>query len=238
MIQLQAADVAALRCAFVHSIFSYFQCKKYSIRCNLEESKQDFLNYKLASSDCTLGETDNCRLVNAVEPSLVVTCNTEIPCTSQAAIAIKDLGSGSIYTPSLYNNQLPFEEILTTTQPYIVLLPNSIDQDAYINNTLVNENLELLGDAVISTGKAKVGVSVVTSSNYSMQAITQFGIDGHSEVVNAYIRRIRIYYTNSIGQYVPGQFWDINVSPVDSPYLACGTCTPVSPTDLFLASPN
>lgn len=206
MTQLQLADVGALRCAFVHSIYQYFQCKKHSIRCVLDKAKEDFINYKLSSSECTLDEEDTCRLTNALEPTLVVTCDTQIPCSAQAAIAIKDLGSGSVYSPSLYNNQLVFEEIVTTTQPYIVLIEDSINQDAYINNTLVDDELGLLGDAVISTGKAKVGASVVTSSNYSMQALTQFGIDGHSNVVNAYIRKIRIYYTNNVGQYIPGQF--------------------------------
>lgn len=236
MTQLQSADVDALKCAFVHSIYLYVQCKKHSIRCSLTEAKDDYLNYKLAAGDCTLGETDNCRLVNALEPTLVVSCNTAIPCSAQAVVSVKNFESGTIFTPTFVDDTIPFEDVVTTMMPFITLTADSINQDASIQVSLADSNLGLWGDQTISTGQAKVGMSVVTGSNYSMQAITQFGIDGHSNVNNGYIRKIRLYYTNSIGQYVPGQFIDLNVSPVDSPYLALFPT--VNPVDLVFTSSN
>jgi hypothetical protein len=238
MIQLQAADVDALRCEFVHSIYSYLLCRRYALKCDLDTPTQNFLNYKLAAQSCTLDEDSNCQLVNAVKPTRVVSCDINIPCSAQADVNLRIRDTGHVYTPTIINEDFDTQAPLYTAQADIALVPNSINQNATVTVGIVDESLNIIDQTTFNTGSAKVGMSVVSSSAYSMQALTTFAIDGVSTVPNGYIKTIRLYYTNSIGQYIPGQYVDINVSPVDSPYMACGTCTPVTFSDLFFASPN
>lgn len=206
MIQLQAADVDALRCEFVHSIYTYFTCRKHAIKCDLETPKLDFLNYKLASQDCSLNETDNCRLVNALKPTKVVSCDVSTPCAAQADVNIKVTVDGNVYTPSVINENFLTEAPLYAAQADINLTPNSINQNATLKVGVLNQDLEIVEEQTFTTGSAKVGMSVVSSASYSMQALTAFTIDNVSTIPNGYLKTIRIYYTNSIGQYVPGQF--------------------------------
>ncbi len=237
MPQLLPADVDALRCAFVHSIYSYLKCKTYSISCSLSKAKEDFLNYKLASSTCTLGETDKCRLINAVEPTLLVSCDTQVPCSAQAAIAIKNTLGPAFYTPTIINETFGTDAPVFSARGDISLIPNSVYHDASLTVGIIDQDFNIIDSTVFTTGKAKVGASVITSDIYRLKAATLFSIENISTLGSGYLKTIRIYYTNSIGQYVPGQFWDIDVSTT-SPYLACGTCTPVTASDLLFNSPN
>lgn len=234
MAQLTAADVDALRCAFVHSIYTYTKCKKYSISCSLDEAIEDYLNYELANVDCALSEDDTCRLKNAVEPSLIVDCTINTPCYAQAAITIKDISGGPLlYTPTIIDETFDTSAPVFSARGNLNLIPNSIFQEASLEVGIIDQNFDIIDTATFTTGKAKVGASVVTSDIYKPYVSTHMAFTtGNS--ATGYIKTIRIYYTNTIGQFVNNQYWDIDVSPLTSPYLACGTCTVVNPAHLYL----
>lgn len=237
MTQLQQSDVDALRCAFVHSIHAYIRCRKYSLTCCIDTATQDFLNYKLATATCTLGEDDTCRLVNAVEPTLAVTCTTEVPCSAQAAITIKNTAGPLLYTPTIINADFATSAPVFSARGDVTLTPNSIYHDAALTVGIIDQNFDIIDSVVFKTGKAKINGILYTNDVYRLKLATVFGLNNVSNLAAGYMKTIRIYYTNNAGQFVPSQYWDIDVS-ITSPYLACGTCTPVLAADLYFASPN
>lgn len=240
MNQLVPADVANLRCRFVSELYTFLKCQKYSISCCEDDAIDAFLNYKLAASTCDLDDDSICRLQNYKKPTLEVTCGTATPCSGQASIDLKISDTGLIYTPTIVDPNIVFDGIpISSAQATVTLTPNSIYHDATVHVSFVDQNLQLWGDEVISTGVAKVGMSTVTSPIlYSLKADTQFTVDNVAALPNGYISKLRVYYTNNIGQYVPGQFWDLDLHPLLTPYRTCPSCTPIAIPDLFFADPN
>lgn len=210
MIQLQQSDVDALRCAFVNDIYRFTKCRKYNLDCCITPAEESFLNYKLASSSCDLSDTTTCRLVNAVEPTLLVTCQSEIPCSAQASIKIVAVASGHIFTPTILKDYVTpsYDSPIYSAQvPMFLLEDNTIYQTAGVLLGIVDEDYNIIFPASsATTGKAKVGMSTVTSNDYALKAYTQFAFDGYNDLTNGYISKVRLYYTNNIGQFVPGQF--------------------------------
>lgn len=210
MIQLQQSDVDALRCAFVNDIYRYTKCRKYAIDCCLTEAKESFLDYKLSESTCTLDDKTICSLVNKVEPTLLVSCQSEVPCEVQASIKILSSSSGHIYTPTLltdYTTPAYDAPAVSLNIPMFLLETDSIYQTAGVITGIVDEDYNIIFPASsAATGQAKVGMSTVVSNDYALKAFSQFALDGYNNIPNGYISKVRIYYTNSIGQYVPGQF--------------------------------
>jgi hypothetical protein len=237
---LQAADVAALRCRFVNDIYKYIRCLRYSIDCCLDTAKESFLDYKRADSNCTLNTGEYCDLKDKAKTSLVVDCSVELPCESQADVEVKINVSGDVYqssliTPSFDTDVLP----VTSTKADIVLVPNSTVQKAVVTLGVYNQSLNVLDTQIIESGSAKVnGVEVFSEPLYDLRVGTQFDIDGVANYPSSYIRKIRIYYTTATGQYDPMNFWDVDVSPITSPYLSGPGLTTVDFNDLFFTSPN
>ena len=237
MTQLQPADVDALRCDFVHSVYAYFQCKKYSISCTLADAKQRYLDYKLASSDCELTEDQTCSLVNKVGPTLAVECAVNTPCSAQALVSLKNTSVNLVYTPTIVDETFADAAPVFTAKPSLTLSPNSIYHNSTLDVAILDQDLAVIDTATFSTGKAKVGASVVTDPIYSLSAFVRWGLVNVANNPTGYLKSIKIYYTNTLGQYVPSNFWIIDVSPT-SPYLSCGTCDPVNPADLLFGASN
>lgn len=236
---LQAADVAALKCRFVNEIYKHITCLTYSVNCCSDSATQAWLDYKRASSTCPLTNDEYCYLKDKAKTSLVMDCATTFPCESQAQINVKVSQTGNQYTTWLIApTYSPSAEPTTEGKAYVSLTNDSIIQKADVVVGLYDQNFTLLQNAVIQSGTAKVNGVEVSSPIYDLKVSTYFGIDAVSNLQFSYIRKIRIYYTDSLGAYVANQFWDIDVSPVTSPYLNGPGMTTVDPDDLFFTSPN
>lgn len=242
MNQLVPADVANLRCRFAFELYTYIKCLKYSLTCCIDDAVEAFLNYKLAASTCELDDDTICRLLNYKKATKEVDCNSDIPCSAQATIDLRFVSSGGIYSPIIlpsYDTPVAVVPAYSGRIKMPSLTPNSINQQAGVLIGIVDQYKNIVFPASGAfTGQAKVGASVVVSSQYALKAYTQFALDGYNDNNDAYITSLRIAYTDNIGQFVASNFWDIDTNPYTTPYRLCGTCTPVAIADLFITSPN
>lgn len=237
MNQLAPADVANHRCRFAYELYTYLSCRNYRLDCCLDEAIEAYRKFKLAQKDCELDDTTLCALANYRLATKEASCQTNVSCENQGTITIRGGSSTTVYTPTIINENFDALAPLFSAQPQVVLVPNSITQDAEITVGVIDQDYVIVDQDTFSTGSSKVGASVVVSPSYSMKLGMEQNIDNISALSGAYIQTIRIYYTDSIGQYVPNQFWDIDVSPT-TPYRICGTCNPVAVPDLYLTSAN
>lgn len=239
MTTLQAADVAALRCRFVNDIYKYVKCLSYSVNCCLDDAKRSFLDYKLGASTCDLTVDQLCDLQNKAKNSLVVDCMTEQACTSQALIEVRVTETGDSYQSSFITTTFDTDPLpLLETKSTVSLSWDSIVQKAFVNVGVYDQNLNVVQNHVLESGTAKVLGVEVTDPIYDLRVSTYFTLDGISNLASSYLRKVRVYYTDPIGTYVPGQYWDIDVSPITSPYLSGPGMITVSAADLYFTSPN
>lgn len=236
---LQAADVAALKCRFVNDVYKYIKCLEYSINCCTDTMAQSYLDYKLADGGCSLTNDQFCSLTNKAEEGVVADCTTEVPCSSQAEIEVRVTEIGDTYytslqTPTFLTDDLP----VLSTQAQISLSWDSIVQKAFVNVGVYNQDGQFIQNHVIESGTALVNGIEVTSPIYDLRVSTYFTLKNVSNLAGSYLRKVRIYYTDSVGAYVPNQFWDIDVSPITSPYLSGVGMVTVTPSDLYFTSPN
>jgi hypothetical protein len=229
---LQAADVDKLRCNFVSDVYEYFNNKKYSINCSNKVAIQSYIDFKLASfNSCPLNIHDECYLQNIESKVAVKACESqEFLCELQAEFNVTKTSKTTTYTTTLENkvngSSFAVAEINSGLYPLASI-------DLVVRDNFGNE----YDRQTISSGT--VNIAGITYSGI------QFNLGGYTVLrrensiatsPNTYIQTIRLYYTSTAGLLAPGAFWDINVSPIDSPYLT-GEYT-VSPADLYLTSPN
>lgn len=236
--QLQLADVDNLRCAFVHQINQYHLCKKYAVTCCLDEAKESYRKYTLSSSACTLSKEVVCGLKNNLETSKAVSCSLSVPCSGQAAIETKQTTRGPLYSPSIIDDTLSGSYPLQSSYVNLYTQDNSLYIKGKIKVGIIDEAFTTINSVDFLTGSALIGSSVVTSPEYEMRAQIKFGLAAWGDTSTAYVKKIRLYKTDSLGNFVPLNFVDVDVSPTTSPYLTCGSCTAVTPTHLYVNNAN
>jgi hypothetical protein len=233
--QLLTADVNNIGCRFSSLLNDYLLCLKYDTNCCLCSAKSAYLDYKLSSLPCTLQDSTICELKKSSnKKNYVSTCVSSVSCPQQSTCSITTSTLSSTYKSSFSASP---QSLTLSAQMPITLVPNSIYHKGYLTaGVLLSNNLS--NTYQVSTGKALVGGVVSSSPTLDMSAKTQLTLIGVNNLSTGFIQTIRLYYTNSSGQFVASNFWDINVSPT-SPYLTCGSgCTVVNPLDLYFSATN
>lgn len=225
---LQIADVNKLRCNFVSAAYDYFTRKKYEITVCNKEAIQAYVDFKLSQNYlCPLSIHEQCRLENIEPTTSVVTCESQdFICSVQASMKLSKTSFTETYTTTLENringSAFPFVEINT-----------GIYQKAYISFVTRDSLGNIYDEHEITSGSIIAGGTTFTSTDYDLGALMVWPIYNLANVPDSYVKTIRLYRTDTSGIYT-GQFQDIDVSPLTTPYL--NTYWTVNPADLYFTA--
>ena len=231
---IQTADVTKLACHFIDNVKLYIKRRKYQITPCVDELYASFKNYKLATSlaDC-LEHEDECALTNITADLTVAECTPTIKsCDDVLTVTLSK--SSSTCNTTVKRQKL---NGINSVFPDVVLVNNSIYQQAKIN-VVVTDCSETQTVTIESGCKELSGGSIQCLDSYKYSQNITYVIDGPQAHSTGYIKKLRVYKTDSSGILDPTPI-DLNLAPSNlAAWVACGTCSGISAADLYFGSAN
>lgn len=209
-------DVTKAACALVDKAITYVDCRKYNICCSLTDL-HSYLSYYVASKSSCESDLGKCDLLPYEEQSCESVAS-ESPCIDSVDVSIVGSSSECVYTSTLLN------PVSFSNRPQVILTNNSLDHQATLIHRVTSKCLTSPVDTQLYSFNVPTGmrtgpwVRVVSTAN------------AHP---NGYIKTMRLAYVDGVS---PIQYIDVDISPSNTTWDVCPSCTAVTTTNLVFGA--
>ena len=223
-------DVDKLRCNFVHEVYRYITCGKYSVDCCYTNAARAFQYYKLATfTDCEVPVEIQCFLSELNTPNYIVGCTeVTLDCDGQVSAALSKVTQSCLITNTLSN------PVDSSQFPRINVLNDESYMPAVIN-ILSNSTCGETAEHLVTSGSYLVNDVAVFDERFNPHVRVILDLDNIAN--GGYILNLEVYETVNANSLNPVPI-SIDTNPTTSPYLSCGGCTVVNPSELYFGHPN
>jgi hypothetical protein len=223
------AVVTKVDCKFVYEVYQYLYNRRFSLQACTDEALAAFLLHLRAHSDCLTYE-DECQIASLDITDYSVDCSTATssPCSTVGSVTLTESTTPCVYSTAIQN------PLNLTGFPYVDLQNDEVFHKGQLNLHVTSSCGDYDETFPVETGTVLIGSSTTTSTDYDFAITARHELGNVTSLNTSYIKTIRLYQTDSTGNLVPSPI-DIDVSPTTSPYLSCGSCTPVTASHLYFS---